>query len=426
MADKIFSVAILGCGGRGAESYGRLMYAQKNAYRIVSLCDTNTAKLKKYGEIFGVEEGSRFSTEEEFFKTRRADVVVIATLDADHVRHCISALKLGYDILIEKPLTDKREECEQLLEAHKKYGGKVLVCHVLRYANAFLQTAKLIDEGAIGRLIAMNATEQVAYWHQAHSYVRGNWRRREDTAPMILAKSCHDLDLLQDYAKAKCKTISSVGELSFFTSENMPEGAASRCLECKLKETCPYSAKKIYIDGWKEAGMPENIWPYNVLTDAVPVTEEAMLGALQTGAYGRCVFACDNDVVDHQLTEIVFENGVKASLTMTAFTANLGRNIRFHGTLGEILLDEESGVIKIKRFGKSEEVLEINALGDSGYGHGGGDAGLVRMLYKTLCGESDGRTSLEASVESHLMGICAEESRKAGGKLVFVHGGFEK
>lgn len=426
MTDKIFTVAILGCGSRGAESYGRLMYAQKDAYKIVALCDINPTKLEKYGEVFGVDADHRFATEEEFFKARRADVIVIATLDADHVRHCIAALRLGYDILIEKPLTDSREECERLLAAHRKYGGKVLVCHVLRYANAFLKAAELLDSGVIGRLVAINATEQVAYWHQAHSYVRGKWRKRAETAPMILAKSCHDLDLLQFYAKSKCKSIASVGDLSYFNADNRPQDAAARCLDCKLVESCPYSAKRIYIDGWKQADRPENTWPYNVLTDAVPVTESALTDALSYGPYGRCVFACDNDVVDHQITEIVFENGVKASFTMTAFTANMGRIMRFYGTLGEILLDEEADIIRIKAFGKPVETLRIDALGDNGYGHGGGDAGLIRTLYKTLTGESDGRTSLEASVESHLMGIYAEQSRLAGGALIDVHGNSDR
>lgn len=421
MADKLFTVAILGCGGRGAESYGRLIDAQKNKYKIVALCDIDTAKLDKYGKVFGVDKKNCFSSESAFFEARRADLIVIATLDADHVRHCIESLKLGYDILIEKPLTDSREECEQLLDAHKRYGGKILVCHVLRYATAFLRTAELIDANTIGELVAINATEQVAYWHQAHSYVRGNWRRSEDTAPMILAKSCHDLDLLQFYAKSRCKCLSSVGELAYFKAENAPADAAKRCTQCKYVDTCPYSAKRIYIDGWIEAGKPENIWPYNVLTIEIPVTEQALQTAIDEGPYGRCVFACDNDVVDHQLTEIVFENGVKATLTMTAFTANLGRIMHFHGTEGEIVLDEEADKICIKPFGKPETTLRINALADSGYGHGGGDNGLVNTMYRVLCGEADSRTSLEASVESHLMGICAEQSRLNGGELVYVH-----
>lgn len=421
MGNRIFKVAIVGCGARGSEAYGRLIFAEKDKYEIVALCDVNADKLNKYGEIFGVAKENRFLTETEFFAEKRADVVLIATLDADHVRQCLAALRLGYDVLLEKPITDKREECEALLAAQKRYGGKVLVCHVLRYAPAYRRTAELLQSGVVGRLVTIQAIEQVSYWHQAHSYVRGNWRRAEDTTPMILAKCCHDLDLLQYYAQSKCRSVSSVGDLTFFTAANAPSGAAKRCLDCKYKDECVYSAKTLYLDKWKKDGRPENLWPYNVLTLALPLTEQALTEALRNGDYGRCVFACDNDVVDHQLTQITFENGVKATLTMTAFTASGGRIMKFFGTLGELVLDESRGVIEVKPFGKPTETIELAELTEGGYGHGGGDYGLIRELYEVLCGNVASATSLEASLESHLIGICAEESRLQGGKLRIVH-----
>ncbi|MFQ9424857.1 MAG: Gfo/Idh/MocA family protein [Christensenellaceae bacterium] len=419
--NKIFTVAILGCGGRGAESYGRLFLEQKDKYRIVALCDLLPEKLEKYGEIFDVANENRFLTDEEFFEKKRADLLVVSTLDADHVWQCREGLRLGYDVLLEKPVTDKAEECYSLLEAQKKYGGKVLVCHVLRYAGAFRKVGELLDNGAVGRLVEIQALEQVSYWHQAHSYVRGNWRRSEDTTPMILAKCCHDLDLLQYYAKSTCKSVSSVGDLTYFTAKNAPDGAAKRCLDCKYQDSCPYSAKTIYIENWKNRGCPENDWPYNILTLKLPLTEKALTEAVKNGPYGRCVFACDNDVVDHQQVSMTFENGVKATLTMTAFTAGGGRIMRFFGTLGEVVLDEARDVIEVKPFGKPAEEIKIGTLTESGYGHGGGDSGLVRELYEILCGNASPATALEASVESHLMGICAEKSRLEGGRLVSVH-----
>ena len=186
MADRIFTVAILGCGARGAESYGRLFLEGKDRYKVVALCDICPEKLEKYGQIFQVPRENRFSSEEEFFKEKRADLLTVTTLDADHVRQCLAGLKTGYDILLEKPVTDKKEECFALLEAQKKYGGKVLVCHVLRYANAFRKVEELLKEGAVGRLVAIQAIEQVAYWHQAHSYVRGPWRNSVESSPRTL------------------------------------------------------------------------------------------------------------------------------------------------------------------------------------------------------------------------------------------------
>ena len=419
MSSKVYSVAILGCGNRGAEIYGTLFHTHSDEFRIAALCDANPAKLAQYGERFHVE--ARFQDEEEFLKEKRADLLVIATMDADHVRQCIEGLRLGYDILLEKPITDKKKELKALLSAQKKYGGKILVCHVLRYAPGYLKIAEYLDSGAIGRLVAIQAIEQVAYWHQSHSFVRGNWRSREETAPMILAKCCHDLDLLQYFAKSRCKSVSSVGDLTYFNAQNAPKEAADRCVKCPLIDTCPYSAKQIYIDGWRKAGSPASDWPYNQLTAAYPITEEALYKALETGDYGKCVYHCDNDVVDHQLSNFTFENGVKVSLIMTAFTADCGRRIRFFGTLGELFFDEVRDMLIVKRYGKEPETLKISEIIETKFGHGGGEIGLMQSLYDMLSGNAASATSLEASVESHLMALCAEESRLAGGKLVKVH-----
>ena len=420
MSKKVFTVAICGCGARGADTYGALCSQMQDKYQIVSLLDPNSVKLEKYGKQFGVENHALFSDEEQFFAEKRADLLIIGTLDAEHTRQCIKALSLGYDVLLEKPITDKREDCEKILQAQKKYGGKVLVCHVLRYAPAFLKIAKLLDEGVVGRLVAIQAIERVGFWHQAHSYVRGNWRRSEETTPMILAKCCHDLDLLQFYANSNCKSISSIGDLTYFKAENAPDGAAKRCLDCKYVDTCAYSAKRIYIQWWHESNERDH-WPQTVLTTQSPLSEEIITRALQDGPYGRCVFACDNDVVDHQLVEMTFENGVKASLTMTAFTATTGRIISFFGTQGELVLDETEDCIKIRPFNDKETIVPFGNLNEQGYGHGGGDYGLITTLYDILSGKAPCRTSLDSSIESHLMGICAEESRLQGGKLIYLH-----
>ena len=425
--EKQFTVAILGVGARGGNVYGRLIAGFPEKFKIVALCDIRQERLDAFGKEFNVKEENRFTDEKEFFKEKRADLLVIATQDQDHVRNCLQAFEKGYDILMEKPITDNKEECKAVLAAQKKYGCKALICHVLRYAPAFLKAAELIETGKIGRLIAIDALERVTYWHQAHSYVRGNWRTTKHSAPMILAKCCHDLDLIQYYAGSKCKTVSSVGGLTFFNADNAPEGAAKRCLDCQHVESCPYSAKRLYLDRWKKAYSPEDYWPYNVLTPA-PVTEQSLTKALKEGPYGRCVFACDNDVVDHQLTLMSFENGVKATLTMTAFTTDdqsnlygLGRRMNFHGTLGEIVLDELSDEVTLMPFGEPAQTFKINALGDMGYGHGGGDFYLIKEMYDMLLGNAKNTTALEASIESHLIGICAEESRLADGKLIYVH-----
>lgn len=418
MQNKIFTVAILGAGSRGADAYGTLINKQRDKFKIVSICDSRQERLDRFGKLFEVKKDLLFSDENVFFQEKRADLLIIATQDADHFRHAMRAFELRYDVLLEKPVTDKIDECKKLLDAQKKYNVKAMVCHVLRYAPAFIKLRELVESGVIGRLVGMNAIEGVAYWHQAHSYVRGNWRNSETSTPMILAKCCHDLDLLQYYADSPCKTVSSIGNLSFFKEEYAPENSTDRCVTCTHIDDCPYSAKAIYVDRWEKNGSPTDFWPYNVVAQA-PVTKEKLQKAIENGPYGRCAFRCDNNVVDNQIVMMEFENGVKAELTMTAFSS--GRKYHLYGTHGEIYLDGRGVTLEV--FGKPElsKTFTPTEMNEKGHAHGGGDFLLVNTLYDMLTGKAPANTSLTASIESHLMGIFAEKSRLDGGKPYDVH-----
>lgn len=409
MKEKL-TVAIIGLGCRGADSYGQRML-KDDRFKITAICDIRKGKVDRFEKEFNVEPSNCFLDENEFFKTKLADVCVIATQDRDHVRHCLKALELGYDILLEKPITPILDECYALLEAQKRYGGKVIVCHVLRYAPAYVKLDQMLKDNIIGRLINIHAVEQVAYWHQAHSYVRGNWRKSEETSPMIMAKCCHDLDLIQHYAGSKCKYISSFGKLNFFKKENQPEGASDRCQTCKFKDTCPYSAYRIYVERWEKNGCPDIMWPQDVVTDVVPLTKAAIIEGIEKTYYGQCVFACDNNVVDTQETNILFENGVTANLLMTAFTQECGRHYVFHGALGEIDFNEPENKISIKRFGEPVEIIPFSSLVDINGGHGGGDGAIVEEVYNVFALGKKATTTLEESLESHIMALKAEEDR---------------
>ena len=418
MSSKIYTVAILGCGSRGADTYGKRVFNRPGEFRITDLCEISPIRLKETQERFNISDEHSFTDENVFFEKKRADVIFICTQDKDHVRQCLKALELGYDVLLEKPITGSKEECYQLLDMQKKTNRKVFVCHVLRYSPAFLKSKEILDTGDLGRLVAIDAVEQVAYWHQAHSFVRGNWRNSKECVPMILAKCCHDLDYLQYFAGSPCETVSSVGDLTYFKEENAPEGSTKMCIDCKYQDTCVYSAKTLYYGSWKNH---DNDWITSVMMRCKEKTEENILAELKTNPYGRCVFRCDNDVVDHQFTQMAFKNGVKANLLMTAFTQKGGRIITFYCTLGQLVLNEEEGVLKVKKFGSPTETIAISSLVDQGSGHGGGDDGLINKLHSMLDGEFNKGTSLQESIESHLMGIASEESRINKGKLVYVH-----
>ena len=421
MEKQIVTVSIIGLGGRGGEAYGRYLSAQKDKFKITHVCDINPVRLHKYGETFNVLEENRFDDEDVFFQEKRSDVLFITTQDRMHVRMAKKALNLNYDIVLEKPISDDVNELRELLAlAHEKQ-RKIMVCHVLRYTVMMRKLKEILNSGAIGKLISIDHTENVVYWHEAHSYVRGNWRNRAIATPMIMAKCCHDLDLLQDFAGSKCKAVASMGSLAYFKPEFKPEGAADRCVNCKYVDSCTYSAKNVYVQGWKNVGKPINTFPFNLITDAYPTTEEALIDAITVSPYGRCVFACDNDVVDNQTVIMQFENGITATLKMEAFVKEGGRDIRFFGTEGELDLYEHEGKIILKRYMEPDIVWRINELTDDLEGHGGGDHRMIDELYDIMTGKNpEVATSIDESIESHYMALAAEESRLKGGQLIEI------
>ena len=421
MNKKTVTVAIIGLGGRGGEAYGRYIAKLKDKFKITHICDINHVRLDKYGELFDVPKENRFDDEEKFFQEKLSDVLFITTQDKMHIRMAKKALSLGYDIVLEKPISDDSQELRELSELAHKTGRMIMVCHVLRYTAAMRKLKEIINSGAIGKIVSIDHTENVVYWHEAHSYVRGNWRNRKIAAPMIMAKCCHDLDLIQDFVGGRCKSVASMGSLAYFKPEFKPEGSADRCIHCKYIDACVYSAKKIYIDMWKECGKPINIFPFNLITDAYPTTEDALLESITTSPYGRCVFACDNDVVDNQTVIMQFENGVTATLKMEAFVKNGGRDIRFFGTEGELELREGENTITLKKYFGEDIVWKISDLTDDLEGHGGGDHRMVDELYDIMTGQNPQvATSIDESIESHYMALAAEESRLNGGQLIEI------
>lgn len=421
MEKKIVTVSIIGLGGRGGEAYGRYIIEQKEKFKITHLCDINHVRLNKYGELFDIAQENRFDDEDKFFEKKWSDVLFITTQDRMHVRMAKKALLLGYDIVLEKPISDDPQELRELSDLARKTGRMIMVCHVLRYTVAMRKLKEILNSGAIGKLVSIDQTENVVFWHEAHSYVRGNWRNRAQSTPMIMAKCCHDLDLLQDFIGSKCRSVVSMGSLAYFKACNQPEGAADRCVQCKYVESCTYSAKKIYIDMWKSCGCPANVFPFSLITDAYPTTEEALRIAIEEGPYGRCVFACDNDVVDNQTMIMQFENGVTATLKMEAFVKTGGRDIRFFGTEGELVLCEAEGTITLKKYFGEDTVWKLTDLTDDLEGHGGGDHRMIDELYEIMIGKNPMvASSIDESIESHYMALAAEESRLNGGNLILI------
>ncbi len=402
---KQVTVALVGAGLRGV-NYLESAKQYPDEMQIVAVAEPNRERRAHCQARHGLPDDKCFSHWDELFaQPKMADAVFICTQDQQHFEPTMKALDAGYHVLLEKPMSPDAKECVAMGARAAQLDRVFSICHVLRFTNFFATIKELLEGGAIGQLMSITHNENVGYWHQAHSFVRGNWRRKDESSPMILAKSCHDLDILLWLAGSDCVSISSFGSLSHFTSAQAPEGAPLRCLDgCPVAEECLYYAPKQYLT--------ENTdWPTSAISD--DWSYEGRIKALQEGPYGRCVYHCDNDVVDHQVVNMAFANGVIAAFHMSAFTKEISRTIKLMGTTGEIRGAMEKNEIEILRFG-SDKAERIDLADAGGHiGHGGGDYGLVRDFLRLLRegGGSKGLTSAHRSVQSHMMAFAAEQAR---------------
>lgn len=400
------TLALIGAGARGM-TYARLIQKSTSA-RIVAVAEIKADRRERAMHELGLTADAMYNHADDLLAAGRlADACIIATQDRDHYEEAIKALNLHYDLLLEKPISPNADECVHIARLAQEKGCRVAVCHVLRYAPFFVALKKIIDSGELGRVIEIQHNENIGNFHMAHSFVRGNWRSSEESCPIILAKSCHDLDLLVWLTGSRCQSVASFGELTYFKEENAPAGSTARCLDCPAAKDCRYDVRKAYLD-------TIGSWPTTALT--LDQTEEGVLKALREGPYGRCVYRCDNDVCDHQVTLLRFENGVTATFNLSAFTNRVARTMKIMCEHGEIHASETAGCIEVIPFastGVAETDARVIYPARGGKGHGGGDEGIVRALLDML--ENDGAvmsSNIAASIESHLMAEAAERSRR--------------
>lgn len=425
ISDQI-TVAVAGFGLR-ARDYTKFCLENPDQMKVVAFAEQDEKRRQWVNERFDILPENQFCTVEEMLeKPRLADMLMVTTQDESHVKYAMAGLRKGYDILIEKPISPRLEECIALREEAQKHNCSITVCHVMRYTVFYQKIYELIHSGIIGDVQVIRAMENVGYFHQAHSYVRGNWRRSEEGSPMILAKSCHDMDLIAWLMGERCVSVSSYGGLNYFKPECAPEGATLRCLDgCKVKDSCPYDCEKIYVLNYP-TGIRGGVWKWPCSAITENLTEEGVYEALRTGPYGRCVFHCDNDVVDNQVVNMQFEQGKTASFVMTGFTNSDGRTIKVMGTRGDIIGSIDTHMITVQEFGKEPVVIDTTKLASNLNGldgHEGGDHMLMVSLNRTLHDRKTGRkaetlTSIAESVQSHTMALASEYSRTHGGMSV--------
>ncbi len=413
-------VIVIGAGLRG-KAYAEIMKNEfPEDFEVVGVAEPVADRRKYIVDMHGVApENATESWEPLLERERFADIAVIGTMDRDHIAPALAAIEKGYNLLLEKPIAPTPEDCMKIVEAAEKKGVFVLVCHVLRFTDFFIALKSIIDSGEIGKIVNIQHFEGVGNVHQSHSFVRGNWGVESESSFMLLQKSCHDTDILAWLIGKKCKKVQSFGALTYFKEENAPEGAPERCIDgCPHADECPYNSVKLYLEDEK------NMWFRRSSTKLMEPTNADVEKVLRETRYGKCVFRAGNDVVDHQVVNLEYEDDICVSFTMSAFNLG-GRVIRIMGTKGEIEARMEGNVIKVRNLiTKTERDHDAHAkvAGETIVsGHGGGDSGIIRALRDLLHGERWGSVcEIRESADSHIAAFAAEESRRRGGELVYI------
>lgn len=430
MNKKPVTAIIVGAGHR-AMVYSKLALTNPELLKIVGVADPNPIRRKQCMEKFGFSEDMCFENADELAKKGKlADTIINGTMDEQHIETAVPLLNCGYDMLLEKPFAVNEEEMRKLVDCAKKNNSKVMICHVLRYTPFYYGIKKRIVDGEIGDIINIQTNEHVSYHHLSTSYVRGKWANSNNChTSMLLAKCCHDLDIIMwMMAETKPTQISSFGSKYQFKLENAPKGAGTICMkDCPLVDTCVYSTKRLYIDH------PDR-WAFYVW-DALegienPTIEDKIKLMKSDSPYARCMYKCDNNVVDHQSVLINFASGATATHNMVGGSSEPRRNIHIIGTKGEIFGNFEESKFYVSKIDPSPdahngecriEEVDLNVNGDmvGAYGgHGGGDERLAEDFVKFIQGEKPSLacTSIFDSVAGHLAVYLADVSREHGGQ----------
>ena len=400
--DKPVTAITCGAGNRG-NVYGNFSIAYPDQLDIIGVAEPIAIRNERYTKKHNIKTENRFNTWEDVFKQPKfADAVIISTPDNLHYGPCMKALEMGYDVLLEKPISPSEKECRDILALAKKNKRIVAVCHVLRYAPYFVKLKEIIQSGVLGEICSIQHMEPIQHIHMSHSYVRGNWHNSKQTTPIILAKSCHDLDILKWMTERSCEKIQAFGNLKWFTGANAPKGSTARCTDgCIVEDKCPYSALNIYYRRRE----------YNYVFDLPEEKDKQaayVLEQLKTTNYGRCVYKMENDQPDHYTANILFEGNLTASFSMEAFTSYGGRRTRVMGSMGDVVGDMSSFAMTDFLTRKTTEWKQDTD------GHGGGDWRLASDFVKAVSQQNPAllTSTIDASIESHVMGFMAEESRK--------------
>jgi predicted dehydrogenase len=412
----------MGAGNRGTRAYASYALEHPEEIRFVGVAEPDPIRRQRFAEEHDLDDAQCYASWEELMSRGQiGDAAIVTTQDQMHVAPAVAALENGYNVLLEKPMAHTLAGCVELIQAAERTGRILQICHVLRYSPFWRTLHETINSGRLGEIITVEHRENVAYWHMAHSFVRGNWRNEAQSSPMILAKCCHDLDILVWNLESPVRRLSSVGSLLHYRPETVGPEIPLRCTDgCPIEPSCAFSAIGIYLDmrpfphllaeataGNFDLEQP-NTWPFTVLSP--DVSRAGRRHALENGPYGRCVYRCDNDVVDHQMVTMELESGTSVVLVMHGHSNEEHRSMRYDGSRATLRA----------RFGAQSEItvhdhatgaVENIPVAQKVAGHGGGDHNLIADFLAAVRGEIPPMTTARASLESHLLAFAAEEAR---------------
>ncbi|HEY8121266.1 MAG TPA: Gfo/Idh/MocA family oxidoreductase [Myxococcota bacterium] len=399
---------LIGAGLRGRDTYSRYAAKHPERLRIVAVAEPNAQRREQVAARHALGAAAVHASWQTLLAAApSADAVIVATSDALHVEPTLAVLAAGHHVLLEKPIALDAASCVRVVNAARSAGRVLQICHPMRFIPFYQKLAELVAGGAIGRLVHLDLREHIAAWHMVHSYVRGKFRSTREAAPILLAKSCHDLDLLHWLVGERPARVSSSGALSHYCASGAPAVVPERCTDgCAIQAECPHDAVRFYADPDERLARH---WPWSDVS--LDPAREARLAALRTGRYGRCIYRCDNDVLDHQHVSVEFASGVTASFGLHGFANEERRTVRISGTRGEIRGVLHEGAIEVSRVGSLG--LEKHRTEGSPLDHFGGDDGLLDHFSEVM-GSGDLARLREAgasALEGHLLGFAAERAR---------------
>jgi predicted dehydrogenase len=411
MSPSTVDAVLVGAGDRGTFTFGQVALDHPDTVRFVAVAEPDPERRARFAARHRIPAERCFETWQKLLAAGQlAPALICCTLDRLHVDPAVAALHTGYHVLLEKPMATTPADCLRIVQAQERTGRLLMIGHVLRYTPFFTALHDIISSGRLGNIVAVEHRENVAYWHMAHSYVRGNWSNAERASPMILAKCCHDLDILAwTMPEDPVVRLHSFGSLLHFRPEHAPPGAPLRCTDgCPAELSCPYYAPRIYLTD--DVG-----WPAETIS--VDLSQAARLHALQTGPYGRCVYRSDNTAVDHQVVTMEHAGGAIVTLIMHGHSDEEERTIRWDGSRATLrarfCTSADSEITVHDHLTGAHETVHVGTADVRG--HGGGDERLLSAFVDAIR-DADGGTLTTAriSLESHLLAFAAERSRVSG------------